>query len=61
LKDVKLVIEIDLERLPDPKPEEVGRILRYWGGAAKHLALSKPLEQPLMDSTYQHVGVLKVA
>jgi hypothetical protein len=50
-----------LERLPDPKPEEVGRILRYWGGAAKHLALSKPLEQPLMDSTYQHVGVLKVA
>ena len=56
---MKLVIEIDLERLPDPKPEEVGRILRYWGGAAKHLA--KPLEQPLMDSTYQHVGTLKVA
>jgi hypothetical protein len=33
---VKLTIEIDLGQLPDPKGEELGRILRYWGGAAKH-------------------------
>jgi hypothetical protein len=58
---VRLTIEIDLGQLPDPKGEELGRILRYWGGAAKQLDLSAPLEQSLHDSVYQPVGVLKIA
>jgi hypothetical protein len=58
---VKLTIEIDLGQLPDPKGQEMGRILRYWGGAAKQLDLSAPLEQPLRDSAYQPVGVLRIA
>lgn len=55
-----ITLEVDLDRLPDPKGEELGRILRYRGGAAKQLDLSTRLEQPLMDSTYQPVGVLRI-
>jgi hypothetical protein len=58
---VKLTIEIDLGQLPDPKGQELGRILRYWGGAAKELDLSGQLEQTLRDSAYQPVGVLRIA
>ncbi len=60
VEEVKLTIEIDLEQLPDPKPDELGRILRYWGGAVKQIDLSNPVEMPLMDSSYQQVGVLKI-
>jgi hypothetical protein len=58
---VKLTIEIHLGQLPDPKGQELGRILRYWGSAAKQLDLSAPLEQTLRDSGYQPVGVLRIA
>lgn len=58
---MRLTLEIDLDQLPDPKGDELGRILRYWGGAAKQLDLSAPLEQPLMDSGYQQVGSLRIA
>jgi hypothetical protein len=58
---MKLTIEIDLDQLPDPKPAELGRILRYWGGSAKQLDLSAPLEYPLIDSNYQPVGALKIS
>jgi hypothetical protein len=58
---MKLTIEIDIDQLPDPKGQELGRILRYWGGAAKQLDLSAPLDQPLLDSSYQPVGVLRIA
>ena len=57
---MKLTIEIDLDALPEPKNAEVGRILRYWGGAAKQLDFSAPMEHPLTDSSYSTVGVLKV-
>lgn len=58
---MKLTIEIDIEQLPNPKPEELGRILRFWGEWAKKLDLSVPLEQQLVDSGYQPVGVLRIA
>lgn len=57
---VRLTLEIDLDQLPDPKAEELGRILRYWGGVAKQIDLSTVLEQPLMDSGYRQVGVLSI-
>lgn len=57
---MRLTIDIDLEALPDPKGVELGRILRYWGGAAKDLDLTAPLEYPLMDSGYQQVGTMRV-
>jgi len=58
---VNLTIDIDIDQLPEPKADELGRILRYWGGTAKQLDLSAPLEQLLLDSSYQPVGVLKVS
>jgi hypothetical protein len=55
-----LTIDIDLDALTGDAGDEVGRILRYWGGATKAMDLGQPLEQPLMDSTYQQVGTLRV-
>ena len=57
---MRLEIVIDLERVPEPKDAEVGRILRYWAGAAKQLDLGAELEQPLMDTGYQQVGTLRI-
>ena len=57
---MRVTIDIDLEALPDPKGAELGRILRYWGGAAKDLDLTGPQEYPLMDSAYQQVGTMRV-
>ena len=57
---MKLTIEIDLDQLPEPRAKELGRVLRYWGGAAPQLDLAVPLEQPLMDSGYRQVGVLRI-
>ena len=57
---VRLEIVIELERVPEPKDAEVGRILRYWAGAAKQMDLGVETEQPLMDSGYQPVGTLRI-
>lgn len=57
---MRLEIVVELENVPEPKGEEVGRILRYWGGAAKQLDLATEMEQPLMDSGYQQVGTLRI-
>ena len=60
VEDVRLTIEIDLDQLPEPKAEELGRILRGWGRAAKQLDLATPIERPLLDTSYQPFGLLKV-
>lgn len=57
---MKITLEIDLDTVPEPRGAEVGRILRYWGGAAKDLDLQTPAEMPLMDSGYQQVGTLRI-
>lgn len=57
---MKITLEIDLDKVPEPRGEEVGRILRYWGGAAKDLDLGTATEMPLMDSGYQQVGTLRI-
>ncbi len=57
-----LTLTIDLDTLgEDATGEEVGRILRYWGGAAKDLDWSQPIDFPLMDSAYAEVGRLTSA
>ncbi len=57
---MKITLEIDLDKVPEPQGDEVGRILRYWGGAAKQLDLATAAELPLMDSEYQQVGTLRI-
>ena len=57
-----LTLTIDLDKLADGATgDEVGRILRYWGGAAKDLDWSQPADFPLMDSGYTEVGRLTSA
>jgi hypothetical protein len=57
---VKLTIEIDLDRLPEPRGKEVGRILRYWAGAAIQLDPSVGVEHELRDSAYRPVGTFRI-
>ncbi|WP_199423387.1 hypothetical protein [Actinotalea solisilvae] len=57
---MKITLEIDLDAVPEPRGAEVGRILRYWGGAAPQLDLTTAAELPLMDSGYQQVGTLRI-
>jgi hypothetical protein len=57
---MRFVLTIDLDKLPEDTGAEVGRILRYWGGAAKDLDWSTPSRQALMDSSYAEVGELQI-
>lgn len=56
---VKLTLTIDIDALSGEAGAEIGRILRYWGGSAKGIDWSQPMEQPLMDSEYVQVGTLR--
>jgi hypothetical protein len=57
---MRLVIDIDLDRLPDDQGREAGRILRYWAGALPQMDLTEPTEHSLRDSNYQDVGSLRL-
>lgn len=57
---MRLTLDIDLDLLTADHATEVGRILRYWGGAMKQLDLTQPLEYELSDSEYRTVGMLKL-
>ena len=57
---MRFVLAIDLDKLPDDTGAEVGRILRYWGGAAPDLDFTQPSTQPLMDSSYAPVGEWRI-
>lgn len=56
---MKLTLTIDIDAVTGEPDAEIGRILRYWGGAAKQLDWSAPMEHALMDSEYKEVGVLR--
>jgi len=53
---MRFLLELDLDAVAGEPADELGRILRYWGGAAKQLDLTAPAEMPLMDSAYAQVG-----
>jgi hypothetical protein len=53
---VKFVLEVDLRDDADARTE-LGRILRYWGGAMKQLdGLVPGYQQDIYDSAYTKVG-----
>lgn len=60
---MKFILEIDLGAgavASDPGAE-LGRILRYWGGATKDLDLSSSrAEQDAYDSSYAKVGTWRL-
>jgi hypothetical protein len=53
---MKFILEVDMERLHGDPAAELGRILRYWGGAMKQVELTDGATQALYDSEYAPVG-----
>jgi hypothetical protein len=53
---VRFVLDVNLPETDDAAAE-LGRILRYWGGAMKDLGELAPGDkQDIYDSAYQRVG-----
>lgn len=59
-KAMRLVIDLDLERLPNDPAKEVRRILGFWTAWLPKLDLTQPIEQELHDSNYRAVGMLRL-
>jgi hypothetical protein len=60
---MRFVLEVDLEAgalAGDARAVELGRILRYWGGAMKQIELAPNSTQTLYDSNYTEVGAWRV-
>ena len=57
----RFVLEVDLTALPaETRAAELGRILRYWGGAMKQVPLAPGERQDLSDSGYVVVGSWRI-
>jgi len=60
---MRFVLEVSLEAgelAGENRAAELGRILRYWGGAMKDVELRRGARQDLMDSGYKRVGEWRV-
>ena len=58
---VTFELTVDLDRLSGDPAQELGRILRYWAGAAKQLDLTTPQEQAIYDTSYAEVGAWRIS
>jgi hypothetical protein len=58
---MKFELAVDLDDLAGDPAYELGRILRYWAGAAKAIDLTQPQEQEIYDSAYSKVGSWRVS
>ena len=57
---MRLVIDLDLDRLPNDPAKEVRRTLGFWTAWLPKMDLTRPTEQELHDSNYQVVGMLRL-
>ena len=57
---MRLVIDLELERLPNDPAEEVRRILGFWTAWLPKMDLTRPTEQELHDSEHRAVGMLRL-
>lgn len=55
-----MILDVDLDALDGDAAAEVGRILRYWAGAAAQLPLDQAVSHDLMDSQYRAVGTFRI-
>jgi len=55
-----LVIDLDLDLLPNDPANAVRRILGFWTAWLPKMDLTQPTEQELHDSNYQAVGMLRL-
>jgi hypothetical protein len=59
-KAMRLVIDLDLDLLPNDPAQEVRRILGFWTAWLPKMDLMQPTEQELHDSNYRAVGMLRL-
>ena len=59
-KAMRLVIELDLDLLPNDPAKEVRRILGFWAAWLPKMDLTQPTEQELHDSNYLVAGTLRL-
>jgi hypothetical protein len=60
---MRFVLEVDLDAgamTGEDRAAEMGRVLRYWGGAMKQVELSPGARQEIYDSGYTRVGEWRV-
>ena len=50
---MKFVLKIDMDKIEGDPAAELGRALRYWGGATKQLDFAKEQRMDIMDSSYE--------
>ena len=63
MSGMRFVLEVDLDAgamAGENRAAEMGRILRYWGGAMKQVAMEPGARQDLSDSDYAVVGEWRV-
>ena len=58
---MRFVLTVDLDRIAGTPADELSRILRYWGGAAKKLDVSQPQKQAIYDSACAEVGFWQIS
>jgi hypothetical protein len=56
LRAMKFLLEVDLAQFDRDAAQELGRILRHWGGAMDEVELADGANQQIYDSRYRHVG-----
>jgi hypothetical protein len=57
---MRLVIDLDLDWLPNDRAKEVRRVLGFWTAWLPKMDLTQPSEQVLHDSNHRAVGVLRL-
>ena len=57
---MRLVIDLDLDRLPNDRAKELRRILGFWTAWLPKMDLTRPTEQELHDSDHRAVGILRL-
>ena len=54
---MRFMLEVDLSAMTEGRePDELARILRYWAGAVKQVALKPGVTHAVHDSDYTEVG-----
>ncbi len=56
MRRVKFVLEVELGESDGNAAQELGRILRYWGGSLNDIPLVPGTGFPVYDSAYREVG-----
>jgi hypothetical protein len=58
---MRFALEVDMDGFGDDAGKELGRILRYWGGAMTQVELVEGANQAIYDSEYREVGRWTIA